>query len=313
MPTEDEMRDIRLSVRDLHKTFDPGLFEAKVEVLKGLSFDVERGEIFGFLGPNGAGKTTTIKAITEIIYPDSGEIMVCGLPHTDLEAKRRIGFMTESPYVYRHLTGREFLRFCAELLGLSRNGLDDRISDVLEEVGMAAGGERTMGTYSKGMLQRVALGQALLGQPELLILDEPMSGLDPVGRRDVRDIILRQAADGVTVFFSSHIIPDVETLCNRVAIIVGGTVRAIGAVRDLVSSEAERCEATFSGAEPGDLRTPLLAHHMGSGEAWVLLVTEHRDDLIAELNQRGARLVSINPVRSSLEDLLMRHYEEDDR
>lgn len=307
------MTDIQLSVRDLHKTFDPGLFETRVEVLKGLSFEVERGEIFGFLGPNGAGKTTTIKAITELIYPDSGEIMVCGFPHTDLEAKRRIGFMTESPYVYRHLTGREFLRFCAELLGLPRNGMDDRISGVLEEVAMTARGERTMGTYSKGMLQRVALAQALLGDPELLILDEPMSGLDPVGRRDVRDIILRQAAGGVTVFFSSHIIPDVETLCDRVAIVVGGTVRAIGAVRDLLSGEAERCEATFSGIEPQNLRTPLIEHHVGSGEGWAMVSSEHRDALIAELNERGAQLVSINPVRSNLEDLLMRHYEEGDR
>jgi len=307
------MTDIRLSVRDLRKTFEPGLFEANVEVLKGLSFEVERGEIFGFLGPNGAGKTTTIKAITEIIYPDSGEITVCGLPHTALEAKRRIGFMTESPYVYRHLTGREFLGFCAELLGLERTGLGDRISRVLKEVDMAASGDRMMGTYSKGMLQRLALAQALLGEPELLILDEPMSGLDPVGRRDVRDIILRQAAAGVTVFFSSHIIPDVETLCDRVAIVVDGTVRAIGGVRDLLAREAERCEATFSGADPEDLRTPLLAQHAGSGEAWVMVSAEHRDVLIGELSKMGARLVSINPVRSTLEDLLMRHYEEIDR
>jgi len=307
------MTDIRLSVRDLRKTFDPGLFEAKVEVLKGLTFEVERGEIFGFLGPNGAGKTTTIKAITELVYPDSGEITVCGLPHTSLEAKRRIGFMTESPYVYRHLTGREFLRFCGELLELPRSGLEDRISGVLEEVGMAASGDRTMGAYSKGMLQRVALAQALLGEPELLILDEPMSGLDPVGRRDVRDIILRQAAAGVTVFFSSHIIPDVETLCDRVAIVVDGTVRAIGAVRDLLSGEAERCEATFSGVEPDELRTPLFDQHVGSGEVWVMVSSKHRDALIGELNERGARLVSINPVRSSLEDLLMRHYEGVDR
>jgi len=311
--TEEKLTDIRLSVRDLRKTFDPGLFEAKVEVLKGLSFEVERGEIFGFLGPNGAGKTTTIKAITEIIYPDAGEIRVCGLPHTSLEAKRRVGFMTESPYVYRHLTGRESLRFCAELLELSRSGLEDRISRVLEEVGMAASGDRTMGTYSKGMLQRVALAQALLGEPELLILDEPMSGLDPVGRRDVRDIILRQAAAGATVFFSSHIIPDVETLCDRVAIVVDGTVRAIGAVRDLLSGTADRCEATFSGAEPDELTTPLLARHVGSGEAWVMVSSEHRDALIGELGEKGARLVSINPVGSTLEDLLMRHYEDVDR
>jgi ABC-2 type transport system ATP-binding protein len=303
------MAEIQLSVSNLQKTFHPGLFESPVEVLKGLSFAVKRGEIFGFLGPNGAGKTTTIKAITEIIYPDAGEIMVCGLPHTALEAKRRIGFMTESPYFYRHLTGREFLRFCGELLGLDRGGLEDRISKVLNEVGMGDRAGRTMGTFSKGMLQRLALAQALLGEPELLLLDEPMSGLDPVGRRHVRDIILAQAAAGVTVFFSSHIIPDVEMICDRVAIIVDGRVRATGAVSELVSDEAPSYEATFVDALPSDLETPLQAEYVASGASWVRVATEDRDGLIEELGERGARIVSINPVRTTLEDLLMRHFE----
>jgi ABC-2 type transport system ATP-binding protein len=303
------MADVQLSVSNLQKTFHPGLFEPSVEVLKGLSFEVRRGEIFGFLGPNGAGKTTTIKAITEIIYPDAGEILICGLPHTALEAKRMLGFMTESPYFYRHLTGREFLRFCGELLGLDRRGLEDRISRVLAEVGMGDRSNRTMGTYSKGMLQRVALAQSLLGEPELLILDEPMSGLDPVGRRHVRDVILAQAASGVTVFFSSHIIPDVEMICDRVAILVEGRVRAIGAVSELVSEEASSYEATFIGAMPSDLKTPLEADHVASGASWVRVAAVDRDKLISELGDRGAEIVSLNPVRTTLEDLLMRHYE----
>lgn len=303
------MTDIALRVRDLKKTFHPGLFEASIEVLKGLSFEVARGEIFGFLGPNGAGKTTTIKAITEIIYPDAGDIEVCGLPYTSLEAKRRLGFMTESPYIYRHLTGREYLRFSGELLGLERSGVEGRITRVLDEVGMGGRADRKMGTYSKGMLQRVALAQALLGDPDLLILDEPMSGLDPVGRRDVRDIILAQAAAGVTVFFSSHIIPDVEMICDRVAMIVDGTVRAIGAVSELVSAEAASYEATFVGAVPSDLQTPLEAHHVASGASWVRVAADHRHDLITELGGLEAQVVSLNPVRSTLEDLLMRHYE----
>ena len=307
------MADIQLSVENLRKTFHPGLFESPIEVLKGLSFDVRRGEIFGFLGPNGAGKTTTIKAITELIYPDSGTITVCGLPHTTLEAKRKFGFMTESPYVYSHLTGREFLRFCAELVGVVRSQQEDRISRVLDDVGMAGSGDRKMGAYSKGMLQRVALGQALLGDPELLILDEPMSGLDPIGRRDVRDMILRQAAAGVTIFFSSHIIPDVEALCDRVAIVVDGRIRAVGSVRDLVSREADRYEVTFAGATPAELSTRMLAHHVGSGEAWVRVSSADRDALIRELAERGARLVSMNPVRATLEDLLMTHSEGVDR
>lgn len=303
------MTDIALRVRDLKKTFHPGLFEASIEVLRGLSFEVARGEIFGFLGPNGAGKTTTIKAITEIIYPDAGEILVCGLPHTSIEAKQRLGFMTESPYIYPHLTGREYLRFSGELLKLDRSGAEQRISRVLDEVGMGGRADRKMGTYSKGMLQRVALAQALLGDPELLILDEPMSGLDPVGRRDVRDIILAQAAAGVTVFFSTHIIPDVEMICDRVAIIVDGTVRAIGAVSELVSAEAASYEATFIGAAPSDLRTPLEAFHVASGASWVRVAAENRDQLITELGNHRAQVVSLNPVRNTLEDLLMRHYQ----
>jgi ABC-2 type transport system ATP-binding protein len=302
--------DIQLHVKDLWKTFHPGLFEADVEVLRGLSFDVERGEIFGFLGPNGAGKTTTIKAITDIITPDSGTIRVCGLPHNSFEAKRRIGFMTESPYVYRHLTGREFLRFCSDLLGLDPPSVEAQIDRVLGDVHMTDAGDRKMGTYSKGMLQRVTLAQALLGRPELLILDEPMSGLDPVGRRDVRDIIIDQASAGVTVFFSSHIIPDVEALCDRVAIVVEGRVRALGAVRELVSHEAERYEATFTGIDPDELQTPLLERHLSGGKAWARVLAEHREAIIAELAERGAHLVSLNPVTANLEDLLMRHYEE---
>lgn len=304
------MADIQLSVRDLQKTFHPGLFEASIEVLKGLSFEVARGEIFGFLGPNGAGKTTTIKAITEIIYPDAGEIMVCGLSHTSLEAKKRTGFMSESPYVYRHLTGREYLRFSGELLGLNRTDLADRIARVLDQVGMSDRADRAMGTYSKGMLQRVALGQALLGEPELLILDEPMSGLDPVGRRAVRDIILDQAASGVTVFFSTHIIPDVEMICDRVAIIVDGRVQAIGSVSELMSDEAKSYEATFIGAVPSDLQTPIEASHVASGASWVRVTAENRGRLIHELGDRGAQVESLDPVRTTLEDLLMRHFEE---
>jgi ABC-2 type transport system ATP-binding protein len=300
--------DIQLSVHNLRKTFHPGLFEADVEVLKGLSLEVRRGEIFGFLGPNGAGKTTAIKAITEIIYPDSGTITICGHEHTSPEAKRRIGFMPENPYVYRHLTGREYLRFCGELLALARSAMEPRIARVLAEVGMASRADRPMGAYSKGMQQRIGLAQALLGEPELLILDEPMSGLDPVGRRDVRDIILAQARAGTTIFFSSHIIPDVEALCDRVAIVVDGTVRAVGSVSDLVPHETKSFELTFTGMDLERISTPLLTSHVRSDATWVRVATENRDALIQELGEGGARLESLNPVRINLEDLLMEHF-----
>ncbi len=303
------MGEIQLSVEGLRKTYRPGLFEAHVEALKGLSFEVLRGEIFGFLGPNGAGKTTAIKAITEIITPDAGRITVCGFPHTALEAKRRLGFMSESPYFYRHLSGREYLGFCGELLALPHGDIAGRIGRVLDEVGMTTHADRSMATYSKGMQQRLALAQALLGDPELLILDEPMSGLDPLGRRDVRDIILARAAAGTTVFFSSHIIPDVEVLCDRVAVLVGGTLRAVGAVDELVSRDPASYELSFVGAVE-QLVTPVESCHERGDATWIRVDAKHRDELIDELSAAGARLLSLTPVRPGLEELLLSKFEE---
>jgi ABC-2 type transport system ATP-binding protein len=306
----EDMVEHQLTVRDLRKTFNPGLFEKKRQVLKGVSLEVRRGEIFGFLGPNGAGKTTTIKAIMGLIFPDSGEIRVCGGPHTSLEAKRKLGFMPENPYFYQHLKGGEFLRFYAKLIGLHQTEIEGRIDGVLAMVSMSSHANTAMRTYSKGMLQRVALAQALLGTPELLILDEPMSGLDPVGRRDVRDIILEQKGLGTTVFFSSHIIPDVETICDRVAILTQGKVRAVGEVRDIVTREAAGYEVTFTGAEPEGLKTPVVSSNRAGDIAWVRVEAARRDALTEELAAMGARLVSLTPVRSTLEDFLLRHYEE---
>lgn len=304
------MSEVQLRVHDLWKTFHPGLFEASVEVLKGLSLEVEKGEIFGFLGPNGAGKTTTIKAVTGLVIPDRGEISIGGRPHDSMPAKASIGFMAESPYLYNYLTGREYLRFSAELLEIDGSAIDDRVEATLDQVAMTDRADRKMRTFSKGMLQRIALGQALLGEPELLILDEPMSGLDPIGRRDVRDIILEQKRRGVTVFFSSHIIPDVETVCDRVATVIDGSVRGVGAVRDLITHEVESYEVSFTGLDPKTVSTPVASTHRGSDTAWVRVDAAHRDVLIGELADRGARLVGLTPVRSSLEDLLMRQYEE---
>ncbi len=304
------MAEVQLRIHNLCKTFHPGLFERPVEVLRGLDLEVMKGEIFGFLGPNGAGKTTTIKAVTGLVIPDEGEILIGGHPHDSMEAKRRIGFMAESPYLYHHLTGREYLRFSAELLGVAGGETDDRVESVIGLVSMAGKADRKMRTFSKGMLQRIALGQALLGEPELLILDEPMSGLDPIGRRDVRDIILAQREAGVTVFFSSHIIPDVETVCDRVATVIDGSIRGVGAVRDLLARDVESYEVTFTGFDPRNVSTPLLSAHIGSGSAWVQVEAGQRDDLIRELADRGARLVGLTPVTSTLEELLMRQYEE---
>jgi len=304
------MSETQLRIRNLSKTFHPGLFERSVEVLKGLDLDVTRGEIFGFLGPNGAGKTTTIKAVMGLVIPDEGEILIGGDPHDSPAAKGRVGFMAENPYVYNHLSGREYLRFSAELLAIRRSEIGDRVTAVLRQVSMSSPADAKLRTYSKGMLQRIALAQALLGEPELLILDEPMSGLDPIGRRDVRDIILDQKQRGVTVFFSSHIIPDVETICDRVATVIDGSVREVGAVRDLLARDVESYEVTFTGFDPSKLSTSVEGAHTGSSAAWVRVADGHRDALIRELTDAGARVVSLAPVRSTLEDLLLEQYEK---
>lgn len=304
------MSETQLRIRNLTKTFHPGLFERAVDVLKGLDLDVIKGEIFGFLGPNGAGKTTTIKAVMGLVIPDAGEILIGGDPHDTPAAKRRVGFMAENPYLYNHLSGREYLHFSAELLAIERSEIGDRVAAVLGQVSMSGRADAKMRTYSKGMLQRIGLAQALLGEPELLILDEPMSGLDPMGRRDVRDIILDQKQRGVTVFFSSHIIPDVETICDRVATVIDGSVRGVGAVRDLLAREVESYEVTFTGLDPQKVSIPVESAHRGSSAAWVRVPAGRRDALIRELTEAGARLVSLTPVRSTLEDLLLEQYEE---
>lgn len=305
------MSEAELRIDNLTKTFHPGLFEKPVEVLRGLDLEVEKGEIFGFLGPNGAGKTTTIKAVMGLVRPDEGRITIAGDPHDTVEAKRRMGFMAESPYLYSYLSGREYLRFSAELLVLDGGAVGDRVEELLGRVSMDTRADQKMKTYSKGMLQRIALAQALLGEPELLILDEPMSGLDPIGRRDVRDIILEQQKKGVTVFFSSHIIPDVETVCDRVATVINGRVRGVGAVRDLLAREVEGYEATFTGLDPTALATPVLSAHRSSDVSWVRVDAGRRDELILELAESGAGLVGLTPVRSTLEDLLLSQFEEE--
>lgn len=305
-----EIDDRPLVVRDLVKTFDPGLFEAKVHALQGLSLEVGRGEVFGFLGPNGAGKTTTIKAIVDLIRPDSGEIRVCGLPHTERAAKRRIGFMAEHPYVYRHLSGVEYLRFHAALLGLTAADAERRIAPLLDEVGMTDRAQRRMLTYSKGMLQRLSFAQALLAEPEVLVLDEPMSGLDPVGRRDLRDLIMLQREHGTTVFFSTHIIPDVEMICDRVAVVVKGRVQATGAVAEIVAREADSYEVATSGVDIATLGFDIEVLRSIDDVTWSRIGAASRDQLVAAVGRAGGRLVSLTPERSSLEDFVLRNYRE---
>ncbi|MCD5374934.1 ABC transporter ATP-binding protein [Candidatus Gracilibacteria bacterium] len=202
-----------LQVQNIEKTL------AKKQVLHGISFDVKKGEIYGFLGPNGAGKTTTMKSILGLILPESGSIKIFGEEGLTMESKQRIGFMPENTYLYKHLTGREFLEFNGSFFGLKGEELKKTVDQLLVRVGIESSGDKYLKSYSKGMLQRVGLAQSIINKPELLFLDEPMSGLDPIGRKMVKDLLVELKEQGTTIFFNTHILADVESICDRISII----------------------------------------------------------------------------------------------
>ena len=259
---------IVLSVEDVHKTFKIGFFRKRVEAVRGVSLQVSEGETFGILGPNGAGKTTTIKAILRLIQPDRGAIAVFGKP-LSLESMQRIGYMPENPYVYQYLRAPEFLDLCGRLMGMPRALRDKRSAEMIEMVGLSHAVDRPIGRFSKGMTQRMGLAQALLHDPQLLILDEPMSGLDPIGRKQVRDIILAQRHAGKTLIFTSHVLSDVEMLCDRIAIINKGRVVARGTLDELLKREVRRVRIQLAGA-PQYFKETLVARGLcgarGRGE-----------------------------------------------
>jgi ABC-2 type transport system ATP-binding protein len=224
--------NIAIKLENIYRSFKNHFWQKKKEVLKNISLEIYQGEIFGFLGPNGAGKTTTIKIITGLIKPDSGKVTIFGHNVDSMEAKKRIGFLPESPYFYEHLTGYEFLKINA----LLSNYIDykNRVHDLLEKVGLKEVANLPLRKYSRGMLQRIGIAQALIGDPDLLIFDEPLSGLDPIGRKEIKDLILEQKVKGKTIFFSSHILPDAEAVCDRIGIIIDGEVKEVGELNKLL-------------------------------------------------------------------------------
>ncbi|MFC1641707.1 ABC transporter ATP-binding protein [Myxococcota bacterium] len=236
------MAELLIHTNRLQKTFRHGFWMRKVEAVKGVSFEVHRGDIFGFLGPNGAGKTTTIKMLTGLIAPTGGSATLFGEALPSRKARSKIGFLPENPYVYPYLTPTEFVEMCGLLSGLKRKVARERARHALQQVGILYAADRPVRRLSKGMLQRTGLAAALVADPELLLLDEPMSGLDPVGRKEVRDLILGERNRGRTVFFSTHILGDVETLCDRVAILRKGEVVVSGALGELVRRDAQRTD-----------------------------------------------------------------------
>ncbi len=301
---------VALEVENLVKDFKLSITLRKVRVVDGLNLEIREGETFGFLGPNGAGKTTTLKLINGLLHPTSGSIRIFGQDHRNVAVKGRVGFLPENPYFYDYLTAGEFLDFYAQLFGIKRNDRRERVRRLLERVGLAARSAEPLRKFSKGMTQRLGMAQALINEPELVILDEPMSGLDPIGRRDVRDIIVELKREGRTVFFSSHLIPDVEVICDRVGILVNGRLREQADLHDRLEMTSPASDMLVSGISEETLerldalstrtvvRGPeILAEVPGDGSV---------EKLIDLVRADGGRIISIVPKRESLESIFLR-------
>ncbi|HWP34925.1 MAG TPA: ABC transporter ATP-binding protein [Thermodesulfobacteriota bacterium] len=300
---------LMIETRGLTKVYRTGVLRKAVPALDGLTLDVRPGEIFGFLGPNGAGKTTTIKILLGFVRPTSGVARVLGGRPDDPAVRRRLGFMPEQPYFYAYLTGEEFLDYAGQLHGLPRPVRRARAAALLEATGIAHAARLPLRKYSKGMLQRLGLAQALINDPELVILDEPMSGLDPIGRREVRDLILRLRREGRTVFFSTHILSDAETLADRVAILAQGRVVGLGTLDELLADRPERielCAADLASATADTLARLASSHVVRNGHHLFVLDSRSRaDDALRALAAGGGRLVSFVSQRGSLEELFV--------
>ncbi|MGB5545473.1 MAG: ABC transporter ATP-binding protein [Polyangiales bacterium] len=302
--------ELVLEVKGLRKTFHIGFFRKRVDAVQGTSFSVRRGEIFGLLGPNGAGKTTTIKSILRLIFPTEGEIRIFGRSADDREAAKRVGYMPENPYVYQYLKPIEFLDLCGRLVGMPKDERRARSEEMIDKVGLRHAADRPIGKFSKGMMQRIGLAQALLHDPELLVLDEPMSGLDPIGRKEVRDLLLEQRARGKTLLFTSHVLSDVELLCDRVVIMQQGKITSEGQVHDLLESAGRRVEIRLSGASQ-KLKDALGSRGMivddGAGHLTLRVDGQKAVDEILRISSAaGARLDALVPERQSLENLFLK-------
>jgi ABC-2 type transport system ATP-binding protein len=296
-------------VNDLVKDFRPGLGLRRKRVLHGISFGVREGEIFGFVGPNGAGKTTTLKILMGLIRPTGGQASILGHDVREAAFRRHVGFLPENPYFYEYLTGHEILEFYARLSGLSRSVRAERVAALLEQVGLSHAADARLRTYSKGMLQRVGIAQALVHDPDVVFLDEPMSGLDPIGRKEIRDLILRLRSEGKTVFMNTHILSDVELVCDRVAIIARGRIVHEGEIDAFLGAEERETDIVF-GQLPVDLATA-LEDRFGAGlrpvgdRVEVRVREKDVDAVLQAALDSKASVVSITPHRVSLESVFL--------
>jgi len=303
-----------IEIRNLSKTYRLGFFmNRQVRALQSLDLTLMPGQVYGLLGPNGAGKSTTIKILMNLVQPSDGEARLFGMAPTNREARRRVGYVPENPAPYEYLTGREFITLSGRLAGMSGKELDDRVNEVIGMVQMTRAANLQIRRYSKGMVQRVALAQALVSKPDLLILDEPTSGLDPVGRRQIRDLILEERHRGTTILFCTHIIPDVEALCDRVAVLVGGRRVREGSVAELVSAQATHMELTVEGLPLERIQTlgiELEQARVLENRVLLRVRDAEAQRLLKLLLEQGGRVTQLQPARFSLEELFLRALEE---
>ena len=304
--------EVIIEIDGLTKDYEVGFVKKKkVRALDHLTLEVRRGEIFGFLGPNGAGKTTTLKLLTRLIYPTEGTARILGRSIDDVATRSRVGYLSENPYFYDYLSGRELLEYTAALFGVPKEKARTHADELLDLVGLERDqANRQLRKYSKGMLQRIGIAQALVNDPEIVFMDEPMSGLDPIGRREVRDLLLSLRAENKTVFFSSHILSDVEALCDRAAVLSRGKLVRCGTVQELAGAQDSALEVVAIGVDASDvgrfsdsMSTLESATATPNGVHLVLCDDSEVEEALAAIRKSGGKLVSINPRRRSLEDI----------
>jgi ABC-2 type transport system ATP-binding protein len=311
LPSSDDPIPAAIETAELKKSYRTGFWlTRKVASLKSCTLQVFQGETFGLLGPNGAGKTTLLKTLLGIVRPSGGRGWVMGQPLGDRSVKQRVGYLPENPYFYDYLTGWELLQFTAGLFQVSRSQRRQRIPELLDLVGLAqsAAKRKQLRHYSKGMLQRIGLAQALINDPELVFLDEPMSGLDPMGRYQIREIILSLKDQGKTIFFNSHILSDVELICDRVGILAEGELICIGSLQELLGT-AEGYEVRVRGGNPTVLQNRVSDLEFYDGY-WQGHLLGSPQDFLASLNLMGAELISLNPAHSSLEQFFLQQLQQ---
>lgn len=298
-----------LDIQGLAKSYPVGFWRKKIiPALYPLHLSVNEGETFGFLGPNGAGKTTTLKLLLGITFPIAGTAQILGRPYLEPVVKREIGFLPEQPYFYDYLSAPELLDYYAQLSGVSAAERSKRIPALLEQVGLGDVGKKQLRKFSKGMLQRVGIAQAIIHDPKLIFLDEPMSGLDPIGRREIRELLQGLKDQGKTIFFSTHILSDAEALCDRVAVIHKGELRGVGVVEELKSKSADKSEIVWQGAQALSSVSNLLTEsHVTVDTVRGVTAGENVDLLLEKLRQQRARIISVTPLHGTLEDYFVAH------